>query len=48
MGWTSNGVDGNGGLTELGAATRAFRDQHERLVFPPGPSASEAATQGRR
>jgi hypothetical protein len=35
MGWTSNGVDGNGGLTELGAATRAFRDQHEQLVFPP-------------
>ena len=28
LGWTSNGVDANGGLEELGAATRAFRDNH--------------------
>ena len=28
LGWTSNGVDGNGGLEELGPATRAFRDSH--------------------
>jgi len=28
LGWTSNGVDGNGGLEELGPATRAFRDNH--------------------
>ncbi len=34
MGWTSNGVDSNGGLTELGPATRAFRDHHYNLVFP--------------
>jgi hypothetical protein len=34
MGWTSNGVDANGDLTALGAATRAFRDRHGALVFP--------------
>jgi hypothetical protein len=28
LAWTSNGVDGNGGLEELGPATRAFRDKH--------------------
>ncbi len=35
MGWTSNGVDDNGGLDKLGPATRAFRDAHTVLVFPP-------------
>jgi hypothetical protein len=34
MGWTSNGVDANGNLTMLGAATRTFRDRHNGLVFP--------------
>ena len=48
MGWTSNGVDRNGGLTELGVATRTFRDQHEPLVFPPGPTASGAERHGGR
>lgn len=33
MGWTSNGVDGNGDLTALGTASRAFRDHHPLLVF---------------
>jgi len=32
QGWTSNGVDANGGLEELGPATRAFRDRHFALV----------------
>jgi hypothetical protein len=36
MGWTSNGVDANGGLARLGPATRAFRDNHPGLVFPGG------------
>jgi hypothetical protein len=34
LGWTSNGVDANGGLSQLGPATRAFRDNHPGLVFP--------------
>jgi hypothetical protein len=34
MGWTSNGVDTNGSLVQLGPATRAFRDSHNFLVFP--------------
>jgi hypothetical protein len=34
MGWSSNGVDGNGDLINLGPATRAFRDRHHALVFP--------------
>jgi hypothetical protein len=34
MGWTSNGVDANGSLKQLGPATRAFRDNHYPLVFP--------------
>jgi hypothetical protein len=42
MGWTSNGVDSNGGLAVLGPATRAFRDNHYRLVFP-GMAGSKAA-----
>ena len=32
LGWTSNGVDGNGGLENLGPATRAFRGNHSELV----------------
>jgi hypothetical protein len=32
--WTSNGVDGNGGIANFGAATRAFRDNHPSLVDP--------------
>ena len=32
LAWTSNGVDGNGGLEELGPATRAFRDNHAALL----------------
>ena len=32
LGWTSNGVDANGGLEKLGPATRAFRDNHAELV----------------
>jgi hypothetical protein len=32
MAWTSNGVDRNGDLKELGPATRAFREQHPELV----------------
>jgi hypothetical protein len=34
MAWTSNGVDSNGSLVELGPATNAFRDNHYSLVFP--------------
>lgn len=36
MPWTSNGVDSNGSLTDMGPATRAFRDNHYELVFPSG------------
>ncbi len=36
MGWTSNGVDKFGDLTQLGPATRAFRDRHPELVQPDG------------
>jgi hypothetical protein len=32
LGWTSNGVDGNGSLQELGPATRAFRDNHASVI----------------
>ena len=32
QGWTSNGLDANGGLEKLGPATRAFRDHHSDLV----------------
>ena len=32
LGWTSNGVNANGGLEKLGPATRAFRDNHAELV----------------
>ncbi|MBP3964812.1 carbohydrate binding domain-containing protein [Paenibacillus lignilyticus] len=35
MPWTSNGVDANGSITNLGPATQAFRDAHYALVFPP-------------
>lgn len=37
MPWTSNGVDSNGSLDGAhGAATRAFRDNHDTLVYPLG------------
>ena len=32
MAWTSNGVDENGSLQQLGPATRAFREHHASLV----------------
>jgi hypothetical protein len=34
MGWTSNGVDGNGSLEELAPATRAIHATHPGLIFP--------------
>lgn len=34
MAWTSNGVDGNGGMTQLAPATQAFRNNHFSIVFP--------------
>jgi hypothetical protein len=34
MGWTSNSVDDNGGISELGEATLAFEQRHAALVFP--------------
>jgi hypothetical protein len=34
MAWTSNGVDSNGGMTQLAPATQAFRNNHFSLVFP--------------
>jgi hypothetical protein len=37
MGWTSNGVDANGSLTQLGIATKAFYEHHRELVFPSAP-----------
>ena len=36
MAWTSNGVDSNGSLTQLGPATSTFRNNHPSLVFPGG------------
>ena len=36
MGWTSNSVDDNGGIAQLGDATLAFRRQHAVLVTPGG------------
>jgi hypothetical protein len=36
MAWTSNGVDSNGSLTQLGPATTTFRNNHPTLVFPGG------------
>ncbi len=36
MPWTSNGVDGNGGFTQLIAATGPFLTNHPSLVFPGG------------
>ena len=35
LGWTSNGVDRNGSLEELGPATRAFRDKHSPAALKP-------------
>ncbi len=34
MAWTSNGVDSNGSLAQLGPATTTFRNNHSSLVFP--------------
>jgi hypothetical protein len=34
MAWTSNGVDANGGMAQLGPATQAFRNNHFSIVFP--------------
>jgi hypothetical protein len=31
QGWTSNGLDANGGLEKLGPATRAFRNNHSEF-----------------
>jgi hypothetical protein len=36
------GVDTNGDLTMLGAATRAFRDRHNGLVFPEAKASTVA------
>jgi len=36
MGWTSNGVDSNGSITNLGPATTAFWNNHTSMVFPGG------------
>jgi hypothetical protein len=46
MAWTSNGVDSNGSLTQLGPATTAFRNNHTSLVFPSGtgPTATRTRT----
>jgi hypothetical protein len=34
MGWTSNSVDDNGGISQLGEATLAFKRLHPDLVYP--------------
>jgi hypothetical protein len=34
MPWTSNGVDANGGFSEVSPAATAFRNAHSSLVFP--------------
>jgi hypothetical protein len=34
MGWTSDGVDENGDMAQLGPATLAFRNRHPGIVFP--------------
>jgi hypothetical protein len=44
MAWTSNGVDSNGSLTELGEATSTFRDNHYSLVYPDGDIPTETST----
>jgi hypothetical protein len=36
MGWTSNSVDDNGGISELGEGTLAFERRHADLVYPGG------------
>jgi hypothetical protein len=48
MAWTSNGVDGNGSMTQLAPATQAFRNNHFSLVFPnevPPPPADIIETE---
>ncbi len=44
MAWTSNGVDSNGSLTQLGPATNAFRNNHTALVFPGGNNPTNTPT----
>ena len=44
MAWTSNGVDVNGSITELGPATQAFRNNHYALVYPTTTTPVTAAT----
>jgi endo-1,4-beta-mannosidase len=34
MPWTSNGVDENGNISTVGAATLSFKNNHPELVFP--------------
>jgi hypothetical protein len=34
MGWTSNSIDDNGGISQLGEATLAFKRLHADLVYP--------------
>jgi len=43
MAWTSNGVDVNGDLTNLGPATRYMRDNYYNLVYPSGSSSDTQA-----
>ncbi|WP_157910156.1 CBM35 domain-containing protein [Petroclostridium xylanilyticum] len=44
MAWTSNGVDSNGDLDDLGPATRYIRDNHYDLVYPSGSSSTPTPT----
>jgi hypothetical protein len=47
MPWTSNGVDGNGGFTQVTSATVPFRNNHPSVVFPgagTGPTATRTRT----
>jgi hypothetical protein len=44
MAWTSNGVDSNGSITQLGPATTAFWNNHASLVFPGGTSNTPTRT----
>ena len=50
QGWTSNGVDSNGGLAELAPATNAFKNNHGALVYPsagvPAAPIGQAAPAG--
>jgi hypothetical protein len=50
QGWTSNGVDSIGSLTQLAPATNTFKNRHGALVYPsagvPGTPTGPAATAG--